>query len=94
MKKSNGYTIVIGKSKGNGFFNYVVGNKNKAKKIAKKLKDNYKTLTIWGLEGKPKLITTLIPTKIKPCSMCGELTDGDYSNYCLKCEEHLFTDNF
>lgn len=85
--KPNGFRIVIGKTKGNGFFEYVIGNKKQAQKKADKLKESYKTMTIWGLEGKPNLKITLNPTNVKECSICGDLTDGDYSNYCLKCED-------
>ena len=82
-EKPNGFMVLVGKEKGSGSFEYMIGSEKEAQELGEKMKEKYE------LVFKQQMIITVKPCLLKKCdnNHCEKLTE---ENYCLRCEDLMF----
>ena len=86
-KVLNGFRVVVGTKKGSGMFNYVIGNKAKAREIGEYMKETNKLL-FRHQKGK-KVFISLEPCKLQKCSYCDNICEEN-ERLCMKCEDLMY----
>lgn len=88
-KEYRGFRVIVGSKKGSGMFAYSVGNRTKADKVAKNMKETGNMM--FKRQKSKKLCVVLEPCILKRCKSegCKGLCEKG-ETYCMRCEDNMY----